>query len=460
MNLMALIHHPRAKSIVAEAGLAVFLFFSDPLGITSQKSHVIDNAIATLTQYHYQASDKLAVILIDKKTLNGWKVDWPITYEKIAELIHALACAKAIGVFFDFTASKEFDLAAGQDQLEAAIENSATFGPDCRDEQQHRDGQQQRQRPRRIEVFFGKADDIDTPLANKIDHRSFWIDTGSLDGIYPAGRVEFPELPLKDSEVTPAFGIVRNRTIALIGSATDRDPGEVCHVDDPRPKCWVKPIALRWSGLVDGKQSNISRTEGCRGWTRWTLMVSNIVGLTRQNKYEICPPILTLRADDLYRDRNYIAANGNPATIIEGRFVFVGVDLAGLNDQVFSPVHGYLPGVYKHAMATDNLISYSSRYPTIPEPWVLGIAVVIIYSLIETAKELSRGAKGSHLIVAFLIFGFILGFTWITYCYKWPFSLIFAVFGYYLGSIFFVGAASGRSLKAKKPSDATKDRRR
>jgi hypothetical protein len=135
--------------------------------------------------------------------------------------------------------------------------------------------------------------------------------------------------------------------------------------------------------------SAVANTGSCRGFPGWDAILASMIGLTTEGKFETCPPILTLNVEDLFRDRNYIAAHGNPAALLAGRFVFVGTRLAALNDQIFSPVHGYLPGVYQHALATDNLITYGANYPTVPRPWLLGVMVVITYAVIELVKELS-----------------------------------------------------------------------
>ncbi len=444
MDFVAFIHSYRSRAVIAETVLAAFLFFTDPFGIISHKAQIINNAIATLTQFSYssRATEKIAVALIDQSTLDYWKTDWPLNYGRTADLIHALACAKATGVFFDFTASGKFNLADGQDLLKALIADSSKGGPNCPDGA----------RPKKIAVFFGKADDIDTDLSRELDRndRSFWIEAGDDDSLYPAGRTDFPDQTLKLSQVTPAFGVVRSMN--LVDPAAE--DGSLCRVDDPRPKCWIKPIALRWSGLVNPKQSAASRTESCRGELSWIEMLSNIAGLTHEKQYEPCPPILTLKAEDLYRDQSFIAANGDPALLLAGRFVFVGTKLAGLNDQVFSPVHGYLPGVYKHAMATDNLLTYGADYPTIPQPWFLGLIVVIIYSTIEAAKELSKDLPRANWVTGGVSFLCLIAFTAVIFFYRWQPSVIFAVFAYYAGSVLFLQAALGSS---EGPKDNKKE---
>jgi CHASE2 domain len=441
MDLLSLFHHDRMRTVTAETALAAFLFFFDPFGITSHKTHFINKAIATFGQYSYHslATEKIAVVLIEQSALDNWKVDWPLPYGRTAGLIHVLACAKATGVFFDYTASEQYNLSDGRDLLEDLVADSSQRGPNCPDGG----------RPPKIAVFFGKADNISTRLATALDHNhsSFWIDAGPDDGLYPAGLSNFPAQTLSIGQVTPAFGIARSTN--LIEPHDAADAGAQCRVGDPQPKCWVNPIVLRWSGLINSKQRDVSRTDGCRGELSRFEMLSNILGLTHDKQYEPCPPILTLKAEDLYRDQSFIAANGNPASLIAKRFIFVGTRLAGLNDQVFSPIHGYLPGVYKHAMAMDNLISYGANYPTIPRPWLLGVIVVVIYIAIEAARELSRGTRNANWIIVGVTLLCLVCFVTAILLWQWPPSLVFAVFAYYGGSIFFMKIAAPSPAKEK-----------
>jgi hypothetical protein len=435
MDVFQIVHHARARSVIAETALALFLFFSDPFGVASYKSHYIDDISAYLTQFSYvsKASERLAVILIDQDTLDNWQVDWPITYEKNVELIHAMACAKALGVFFDMTLSKEFNLATGSELLQRAVADSSSVGPDCANGS----------RPTRIRVFFGKAENIDTDLGRRLDREglTYWIDNTTADGIYPAGKVEFPDAPLSITQVTPAFGIIRS--VRLLSPSSE--DVTLCRNGDVRPKCWEDPLSIAWNGNVNAKQSLVSRTESCRGFVGRSVMLASLSGLTKEGRFESCPPILTLKAEDLFRDKDYIATNGNPAALIAGRFVFVGARLAGLNDQILSPVHGYIPGVYKHAMALDNLVTYGEAYPTIPRPWLLGVLVVITYGLIEAAKELSASLKKRPMVICAVVFVCVVSWGFIVFVLKWPPSLIFGVFAYYAGGVLFLEAAGSRS---------------
>ncbi|NRP35802.1 CHASE2 domain protein [Marinobacterium sp. xm-d-579] len=46
---------------------------------------------------------------------------------------------------------------------------------------------------------------------------------------------------------------------------------------------------------------------------------------------------------------------------IEDKIIFYAVDIGAMTDEFDSPVHGLLPGVYRHSMALDNLIAYGDK---------------------------------------------------------------------------------------------------
>jgi len=429
---LKLLRDSRAGPIIVKATPALVLFFVDPLGVVAYQQRVIDNSIAVLFQFSHKSESgkELAVVLIDQEALDAWRVDWPITYRRTAGLIHALACARAIGVFFDFTLSEKFNLAEGESDLQAVVLDPAKGA--CADGNP----------PAAIKVFFGKADNIESPLAQSLDRdsRAFSIDDGADDSVYPAASVEFPDAPVPIAQATPAFGVIRS--VPQLWPQKEGDAARPCGTPDPRPKCWIEPLAIQWSAKLDPDQGAVSDIH-CRGFPGWFDIVASSLGMPTARRFEACPPILTLKAQDLFRDREYIADHGNPADLIRNRFVFVGTDLAGLNDEVFSPVHGYLPGVYKHAVATDNLLSYvkdRGDYPTVPRPWLLGTLVVITYFVIEAVREWSPGPKANAAIVAMFGLALLFWIFWI-YWWNWSLSLLFAVFGYYATGVLIVIAA-------------------
>ena len=435
----SVIENVRLRSAVIEAGLALILFLGDPLGLAEQKHRSIDAGLAIATQYlHAESPANLAVVLIDNATLEDWKVDWPITYGKTAELIHALACARATGVFFDFSVGRKFNLIEGKEDLKQAVEDSSQGGLVCADGRP----------PSKIPVFFGKIEGVKSPMTEWLAERnaSFFLNAGESNSVYQTGKEEFPSLALRQDEVSPAFGLVR--ALPFLRSSAVADENSPCRDGDPRPRCWRDPLALVWSANLDRKQADVSDIVKCRGNRGIVHSLWSLTPFGSEDRYEACPPVLTLRGIDLSRDLGFIENHGNPATALAGRFVMVGVDVAGLNDRITTPLHDHLPGVYKHAVALGALLRYGAHYPTLPKPVTLAVMVGAIYLLLEAVREFSRGRRLEIVWVAAAFLGCIIAFSAIVYWQYWPASLVLAVFGYYVGVVFALLVAGKEKLKS------------
>ena len=73
--------------------------------------------------------------------------------------------------------------------------------------------------------------------------------------------------------------------------------------------------------------------------------------------------------------------------IIKDNIIFYGADVSGISDVVNSPVLGEQPGVFYHAMAFDNLLSYGEDYRRNIDnnfitfiAWIIWVAFIIFYS--------------------------------------------------------------------------------
>lgn len=96
----------------------------------------------------------------------------------------------------------------------------------------------------------------------------------------------------------------------------------------------------------------------------------------------ICPYTRTLTLSEL---RAADADQARLQDLLTGRYVMIGAALSGFNDTVLSPVHDVIPGVFMHAMALDNLLTYRDHYKRALEweiwppnvLWLLGIPIVM-----------------------------------------------------------------------------------
>lgn len=82
---------------------------------------------------------------------------------------------------------------------------------------------------------------------------------------------------------------------------------------------------------------------------------------------------------------------------VAGRYLMIAAVINGYNDMAYSPVHGLVPGVFVHAMALDNLLTYGNAYKQHSE-WSL-------------PPSLSMFMSGVVAIAA--VFVIHLGFRWV-----------------------------------------------
>jgi hypothetical protein len=200
---------------------------------------------------------------------------------------------------------------------------------------------------------------------NKLD-RTFLVQAEAAENIYSSGPMEFMDYWPKTDEVTPAFGIFRD-SCGQSGSGRDSLPAWC--PKDRLPATAIPPIFLSWNGNPVAAQMEVREAPECKEEVTGVFeQIFAGIGLLLEPKHSHCPPILTLTGRDLSQDFGYIQAHGvDPASLLAAKIVLVGVNLAGLNDNVTSPVHGDLPGVFAHAVALDNLITYGGRYYTVPD---------------------------------------------------------------------------------------------
>ena len=71
----------------------------------------------------------------------------------------------------------------------------------------------------------------------------------------------------------------------------------------------------------------------------------------------ICPYHTQISLRNLYR-----LSEQDLRDLVGGKIVLIGISMPLYPDLILSPVHGYIPGIFKHAMALDNLIELESSY--------------------------------------------------------------------------------------------------
>ncbi len=141
---------------------------------------------------------------------------------------------------------------------------------------------------------------------------------------------------------------------------------EICpkHAEAPLALIWGSKAASTNSEIMVDRNSTTGALEPvCRGsWNWWEVLpgASMLYSLaTNTNMLPVCPynqvvPVRALKGHGFSPDELNNA--------ISGKIVLIGADLKAVGDNVYSPLHGRLPGVHVHAMALDNLISFNGQY--------------------------------------------------------------------------------------------------
>lgn len=110
---------------------------------------------------------------------------------------------------------------------------------------------------------------------------------------------------------------------------------------------------------------------------------------------QACPYTLTVREEDLSSARG--------RGLLKDRVVLIGTSLAGIHDLVVSPVHGQLPGVYLHAMALDNLLTWNDRYFKRGDTRPIMLALGLLLAWVSASLVRANPARLDVLLLAFAI---------------------------------------------------------
>lgn len=146
------------------------------------------------------------------------------------------------------------------------------------------------------------------------------------------------------------------------------------------------PMALVWG---HDAAAGAAVTRDFSGCVATRSLASNMTpGVFRQvtepDRPRLCP-----YHSAMSMDRTKQISEQELAAHIKDRYLMIGARIPGHNDFVTSPVHEVLPGVFYHAMALDNLLTYGKNYklnhewdfdgfPILIGPALLTIGVVLL----------------------------------------------------------------------------------
>lgn len=310
--------------------------------------------------YPIQQRDNVIVLLIDDKALADLEQGWPVPYATHARWLSNLGTLyQPRAVFLDIT----FTHARKDETLPQLVHALC------------------RMRDQGVPVFLAALPDPQTgrlAVRRGLDSPAGERPCFTLVGVnYQPHQVDrlVWSYPLWTANQGAGMATVDSRSGALAMAQ------DVAGLDVPR---FDEPMALTWG----------VNNQDIRRLGEWCRFAGSVTA-------EIAPP--RLRAlfvgEDVFKpicpySRSLTLSELKPQTeedetrlhaLLNGKFVIMGAAISGTNDMVTSPVHGPIPGVFMHAMALDNLLTYNGHYKRaleweLPPAWPLfwmGLMVVL-----------------------------------------------------------------------------------
>ena len=310
--------------------------------------------------YPIQQRDNVTVLLIDDKALADLEQGWPVPYATHARWLSNLGTLyQPRAVFLDIT----FTQARKDETLSQLVQALC------------------RLRDQGVPVFLAALPDPQTgrlAVRRGLDSPAGERPCFTLVGVnYQPHQVDrlVWSYPLWTANQGAGSAMVDSRSGALAMAQ------DVAGLDVPR---FDEPMALTW-----GVNNQDIRRFG--EWCRFAGSVAEELippGLRALHAGEevlkpICPYSRSLTVSELKPQTEEDEARLH--ALLNGKFVIMGAAISGTNDMITSPVHGPIPGVFMHAIALDNLLTYNGHYKRalewqLPPAWPLfwmGLVVVL-----------------------------------------------------------------------------------
>ncbi|WP_344760724.1 CHASE2 domain-containing protein [Luteimonas lutimaris] len=382
--------------------LKLLLDWIDPLSLPSASKLQSERLSSQLAAPFYgnkqpRAQDHIAVVLIDQKTLEARGIAWPPRYDYYEEVLRRIVRQGPRAVYVDLlvTRKREFDDSLGDARLALGEDLEAHpvpvyFGTD---------------KPGRPSLFHdveGVSElvtvwqGVDYPLAVSPAQQ-----LGALEGASDrcdAGRENW----------SVAYGLYHD-ACPQAGMAGCREPAALMA---PAQAC--REIAVQWGQRRPAGNARLDELDGQHclaasdpGFSRgasavrwlWSGLAGKLVPRAAADPRVPCPYTLTVHEEQL--------DDPDVAALLHDRVVLVGADLVGLNDLAANPVNGQIPGVYVHAMALDNLMTWGRAHLSpVRHAWLASLLLALFTSLLlavvlRHAEHLGVGLAAAGLAIAF-----------------------------------------------------------
>ena len=310
----------------------VFLILLDPFKITTATDNASADILNRVNALYYSSKgqDEIVVVLINDDYLNNNGLSWPLSYVQQAGLFKRILSYEPKGLFVDLLYTH--DRSARGDSPEPLANIFDRYSS-------------------RVPIYLPRVNNSALSGSNFFSSTDpVIVQWDGYDSYYPSQI---------DSLSTPAF--------ALYSQYCNGD--SLCSLPETPP-----PIALQWGMELSSAQYSLTNNASCMSEQHTLTTMSQI--LLSEVFWKFVPEWRQRCAYSTTLPPDYLSATKSEdkkilKDLLKDKFVMVGALIQGARDEVYSPVHGKVAGVYFHAMALDNLITYKEHYFR-PAPTVLG----------------------------------------------------------------------------------------
>jgi len=331
------------------------LLQTDPFGMSTASDNASEQVFLRLYPVIYPGEwrDRIQVVILDNSQLPltadpDASREWPLKFEEHTNLIREIVALKPKAVFIDFLFDEQTDRNVG-----AFADLIAGLPPDG------------------PPVVFAAYSGDKKRLIKPLQERPFEAASGG--GSVLRGLVELIA-PVNHYQLADGKGgasaaaVVYNATVDTLNR--EAKPG-----DKPYEKvdtAQASDMLVAWGNTVppaDAASTDCAPITDASD-SRWNGLASAIgAGITNAvsansnwDHLQPCSYHRRVHPKTLLLDDESSAERLLERETITGSYVFIGAAIDGAGDTVVSPVHGKLSGVFLHAMALDNLLSFRGSY--------------------------------------------------------------------------------------------------
>nr|TFG54372.1 MAG: CHASE2 domain-containing protein [Hyphomicrobiales bacterium] len=311
--------------------IATFQIYADPLGfdgLTERYSQQLVNLTLTGPLYPNTGRDQVSVALLEDDTLAELDLLWPWPYGEHARALDAILAYEPRAVAVDILFADARD-DPSLEQLLFVIERYARFG---------------------VPLYFVGSPNVNPPVRVELSNSSARIVAGTINLAEGVAR-QYPEsvncLNGRNANC-PSLAIrIFQDLYANVPLSGDAETALelVWGVD-------THPINRQLMRVVDGQGNAMQCPTEAGIITRIYRALVDVDQLRSP-----CPHTGVIPLESLL----FGVPDDDIQTLIKDRIVFYGAKLEGSEDLAFSPANGLLAGVFVHAMALDNIISFEGR---------------------------------------------------------------------------------------------------